>query len=74
MKKGRIAFLTTKIDSFNFELEFLKEVKKQKLTIKSLNVHPREDIQFTNFRLKTILNEFVNFVSIIGIKSRTINY
>jgi len=58
-------FLTTTINSFIFELEFIKKVLKLKLHISFLKVKPRTDIQFTNFGFVTLKKEIINFGKII---------
>jgi glycosyltransferase involved in cell wall biosynthesis len=50
-------FLAIKTNSFMFELEFIRMCIKNKLKIKSIEVTPKEGLQFTNFGMKTIINE-----------------
>ena len=54
----------TKINSFLFELEFLKKSLEQGLSYKFINVSPRPGIRFTNFRLKIIHKEVISFLKI----------
>lgn len=64
-QQAKNIFLTTKTNSFIFELEFIKKVLRQKLKITYLTVYSRSDIQFTNFSFKTLSKELLNFVKII---------
>jgi Glycosyl transferase family 2 len=50
-------FLSIKTDSFMFELEFIRLCIKNKLKIKSIEVTPKEGLQFSNFGLKTVVKE-----------------
>jgi len=64
-ENARTVLLTTKTNSFIFELEFIKKLFKQNLNFVLLNVQPRNNIHFTNFNHKTIINELNNFIKII---------
>lgn len=55
----------TKINTFLFELEFLKNTLKQGLTHEFINVKCRPGIRFTNFRAGIILKETMNFLKLL---------
>lgn len=63
--KARELFLTTTIDSFVFEIEFIRKFLKHKLPYSFVKVMPKEDIVFTNFGSTTIKRELVNYVKLI---------
>jgi glycosyltransferase involved in cell wall biosynthesis len=55
----------TKTNSFIFELEFLKSSLRQGLSYKMINVNPRPEMGFTNFRFRIILKEIISFLKLI---------
>lgn len=61
---ARLIFLETKTDGFIFELEFIKAIIKNKMQISFINVSPRNDISFNNFKTKTIVKEFGYFLKL----------
>jgi dolichyl-phosphate beta-glucosyltransferase len=63
--KAKAVFLTTHINSFIFELEFLLKCLKNKITYQFIEVKPRADIVFSDFGMKTINRELVNFFKVL---------
>jgi dolichyl-phosphate beta-glucosyltransferase len=63
--KAKEIFLTTHINSFIFELEFLLKCLKNKITYQFIDVQPREDIVFSDFGFKTIKKEIVNYLKVL---------
>lgn len=63
--KAREVLAGTKINTFLFELEFLKNSLKQGLTYKLINVRCRPRIKFTNFRLSILLKETISLLKLI---------
>jgi len=63
--KAKGIFLKTHINSFIFELEFLLNCLKNKITYQFINVKPREDIVFSDFGIKTIKKEIVNYLKVL---------
>lgn len=63
--KAKDILVNTKINGFIFDLEFLKRCLKKGLSYSLINVTPRKGIIFTDFRLKTIGNEIINFFKVI---------
>jgi glycosyltransferase involved in cell wall biosynthesis len=55
--KARKVLASTKIDTFLFELEFLKNSVRQGLTYEFVNVSCRPRIRFTNFRFRILMRE-----------------
>ncbi len=55
----------TKINTFLFELEFLKRSLNQGLTFRMINVKCRSGLKFTNFRIRIILKETFSFFKIV---------
>jgi glycosyltransferase involved in cell wall biosynthesis len=64
--KAKAVFLTTKINSFIFELEFLLKCLKNKLSYQFIEVKPRTDILFSDFGINTIKKEIANFVKVLS--------
>ena len=62
---GRSIFLTTTIDGFLFDTEFVKFSERNCLVIKSLQTNCRPSLQFKNFRLKVLAKEILSFVSLV---------
>jgi hypothetical protein len=63
--KAKKVLAGTKTNSFIFELEFLKNSLKQGLSYKMINVNPRPEMGFTNFRFRIILKEIISFLKLI---------
>ena len=64
-QEAKAIFLTTKTNSFIFELEFIKKMVHKNKDLKLLKVFPREDIHFTNFSTKIIVSELLNYFKIV---------
>lgn len=58
-------FLTTKNNGFLFEVEFARTLIKNSIPIEQIDVAPREDIQFTNFSIKTLRREMLAYLTIL---------
>jgi glycosyltransferase involved in cell wall biosynthesis len=63
--EARKILADTKINSFLFELEFLKKSLKRGLEYKLIKVTSRPGISFTNFRIQIILKEIISLLKII---------
>ena len=63
--KARKVLAGTKINTFLFELEFLKNSLKQGLTYKFINVRCRPRIKFTNFRFRILLKETISLLKLL---------
>jgi len=55
----------TKTNTFLFELEFLRNCIKQRLTYKFINVSCRPNIKFTNFRFRILLKETISLLKLL---------
>lgn len=55
----------TKINTFLFELEFLKNSIKQGLKYELIDIKCRPGINFTNFRFRILLKEIISFLKIL---------
>lgn len=58
-------FLNTKINRFLFDLEFVRNCLKRRLNYSVVNVQPRPNIVFTDFRLSIIKQEISNLFKIV---------
>ncbi len=63
--KARDIFLTTKINSFVFDIEFVMKCLKAGLKYSFIKVVLNSDIKFSNFGLKIIKREIKNYFKII---------
>jgi glycosyltransferase involved in cell wall biosynthesis len=63
--KARKVLADTKINTFLFELEFLKNSLKQGLTYQMINIKCRPGLNFTNFSTRIILKEIINFFKLL---------
>jgi glycosyltransferase involved in cell wall biosynthesis len=66
-QKGKEVFLTTTIDRYLFDLEFIFLAARKKLTLAKVEVHLREGVVLTKFNLGFIINEFSNFLKIVAL-------
>ncbi|WP_026999267.1 glycosyltransferase family 2 protein [Eisenibacter elegans] len=57
--------IDTQLNSFLFELEFIKKAIKNKLHLTTIEVMPKSNIKFTNFGFKTVINEIKSLLKII---------
>ncbi len=55
----------TKINTFLFELEFLKNSVKQGLSFEFINVSCRPGVKFTNFRVRVIIKELISLLKLL---------
>ncbi|MBI5010382.1 MAG: glycosyltransferase [Bacteroidia bacterium] len=62
---ARKVLADTKINTFLFELEFLKNSVKQGLSYEFINVRCRTGIKFTNFRFRIILKELISLLKLL---------
>jgi len=65
-QKGKEVFLQTTIDRYLFDLEFIFLSARQKLTIKTVEVELRPEIQLSIMNWKILLQEFGNFLKIFA--------
>ena len=63
--KARKVLAKTKINTFLFELEFLKNSLKQGLTHEFITVKCRPGLKFTNFRLHILLKETFSLLKLL---------
>jgi glycosyltransferase involved in cell wall biosynthesis len=63
--QAKEVFLSTHINGFIFELEFLQKCLRNRLTYQFIDVKPREDIVFSDFGFNTIKREIVNFIKVL---------
>ncbi len=64
-KAGAGLFLSTQIDRFLFDLEFVKLVSKRKLDCITTDVELKPNIVFSKVNLKILLKESLNFVRVL---------
>jgi glycosyltransferase involved in cell wall biosynthesis len=65
-KSVRQIFLSTKTNGFLFELEFIKKCISNNVQYSFVEVLPRPDIHFTDFRPQVIYREAVNLIKILA--------
>lgn len=64
--RGKMEFLSTRIDGFLYDSEFVKRAGRNKtLSIQSIPISCRPDIRFSDFRSTVLLREFVNFMGLL---------
>lgn len=63
--KARDIFLTTKTNSFVFDIEFILKCLRSDLKYSFIKVVPNPDIKFTNFGLTVIKRELINYSKIL---------
>lgn len=64
-ESGKAIFSKTTIDRFLFDLEFIFLASRQKLRIKAVQVELRQDVQLSRMPMKTLMQEFGNFLKIL---------
>lgn len=64
-RAGREVFLTTRINSFLFDTEFIYKAQKQKMNIQAIPARIREGIHISDMGLKVLAGELQNFFSIL---------
>ena len=62
---GASVFLSTKIDRFLFDLEFIKLAARKKLKIEKVNVELKPNVVFSKVNTRILLREFGNFLRIL---------
>ncbi|MET7000547.1 glycosyltransferase family 2 protein [Chitinophaga defluvii] len=66
-KYGKAVLLSTKIDGFLYDSEFMYRAgKSRQLRIAPVTVHCRAGIRFSSFKIKLLLKEFRNYLRIIA--------
>ena len=65
-QKGKQVFLQTTIDRYLFDLEFIFLSARQKLSVKTVEVELRPEIQLSKMNWKILLQEFGNFLKIFA--------
>ncbi len=63
-KRGREVFLTTKINGFLFDTEFVYRSCKRGLNVGQIDAAVRGNIEISNFGFNTIRREIINFIFI----------
>ncbi|MES2799599.1 MAG: glycosyltransferase family 2 protein [Bacteroidota bacterium] len=63
--KGKAVFLSTTIDRFLFDLEFIKLAARKKLDIKTVNVELKPGVVFSKVNLSILAKEGINFLKIL---------
>jgi len=63
--KARKVLAETKINTFLFELEFLKNSLNKGLTYEFINVRFEPRLKFTNFRFRILLKETINLLKLL---------
>ena len=58
-------FLATKTNEFLFDLEFIRGCLQKKLHYTTVNVHPRPNIRFSDFRNTVVKKEIKNLIKIL---------
>lgn len=65
-QKGKELFLRTQINRYLFDLEFIFLASRtQNITLLSIPVTLRDDVQFSSMRLRTLSQEAWNFIKIV---------
>jgi hypothetical protein len=63
--KAKEILLQTKTNEFLFDLEFVRNCLRKKLKYTLIDIHPRAEIKFSEFRAKVIRQEIKNMSKII---------
>ena len=63
--KGRQIFLTTRIDSFLFDTEFIYKARKAGLRVEAVEARIKEGLSITNMGLRVMWKEGLNFLAIV---------
>ncbi len=64
-EEAKKVMLSTKVNGFLFDLEFIRGCLTKKLNHVTINIHPRKGIKFSDFRMKVILKEIKNLIQIL---------
>lgn len=64
-EQGANVFLTTEINRFLFDLEFVKLISKRKLTFKTVLVNLKPNIVFSSVSPKILAKESLNFIKVL---------
>jgi len=59
--EGKAIFLSTKIDRFLFDLEYVKKVSATQLSLEAVPVQLREEVTFSKMNLRVLFSELFNF-------------
>lgn len=63
--KWKDVVLSTRTNTFVFDIELIRNLIRRKMTIKHIDVTPVPGIRFTDFRPKTLLTESINLSKIL---------
>jgi len=64
--KAKAVFLSTKINRYLFDLEFIKKIsKRDDLSIRTIDVKPKSNIQMKNLNVRTMGLQLIDYVRII---------
>lgn len=64
-EKGKEVFLSTEIDRFLFDLEFIKIASKRKLKVSPIKVQLKEGVIFSKVKFSILFRESLNFIKIL---------
>ena len=64
-KKGAALFLSTEINRFLFDLEFVKLISKRNLSCKTVLVKLKPNVVFSSVSIKILAKESLNFVKVL---------
>ena len=64
-KKGADLFLTTEINRFLFDLEFVKLISKRQLNCTTVDVSLKPNIVFSKVNFKILFKESINFIKVL---------
>ncbi len=62
---GKYIFLTTTINGFLFDTEFVKSSERNNLAINTLQAYCRPSLHFKNFRVKVLAKEVLSFIYLL---------
>ena len=68
-EKGKLQFLTTTIDRYLFDFEFIyTSAKNKSIRLVSVPVELKDNVLFSKMRLKILLQESVNLIKVLFLK------
>jgi len=60
-------FLSTQVNGFLYDLEFLQKIKKQKIKCALVEIHLRDGIELSEVKLGSLWNELKTYVRLINV-------
>ncbi len=64
-KQLKAQFLSTRINGFLFDLEFLKKIKKEKIEAELVEIELRENVHLSELKLSGLFKELLNYLSLL---------